>query len=72
MALEKIRNKSMIGVVRIPVSDKVLQFVSHRGDRNVDISEMKIQLSPSCSKKKEKKKSRAHERSCYTSWWGCA
>lgn len=30
MALDKIRNKSMKGVVRIPVSDKVLKLLSHR------------------------------------------
>lgn len=51
MALEKIENKSMIGAVRIAVSDKVLQFVSHRWGRNVWICKIKIQLSSSCSKK---------------------
>lgn len=59
----------MIAEGRIPVTDKALQFISHRCGRNVKISEMKIQRSPAAV---QKKISWARERSCYTSLWGCA
>lgn len=53
MILEKIRNKAMTGAVRIIVSDKVGQFVSHSWERNVWKSKMKIQ--PSLLKKNKNK-----------------
>lgn len=46
-SLGRLENTSMIKVVGIPARDKVSQFVSHSGDRNVEISALEIQFTPS-------------------------